>query len=648
MPAKKKQNNKSKKPVAKRLNVPEVTWAAQNGAQRDETIKEIKTKFGALDLKSVEILEATEVQFPKGIAVEQLAAVGCCTEAQGKELAKFENLMEVFDKFEVEVASVCVGVKMPFLVNAFDLEGKSHPILEDRRGKLVFIQFWCPWNDRCQKAVARVAELVKSKGAEWAGKVCFLTVACDTTLEKLSAKLKEKEWAELPHVTHLWAGDTKEDEEEDAEDSDNILAKYEINDLPEFMLIDGEGKLAKRGDLEEFDPETYITKKLAGDKSCDEADQIVTANTFQALTQDERKALLDKACEVLKSDACFEEFFLVVNQAKIHPIGINKVYEDTAILLAGSVEVQYEKRVAEVLKIIKDAGVEDLEQSISVTGPAGRLVPTEACYLCKTNFTPEDVRWHCALCVNPAVTMCTACINKDSKAPKEERSDHPTYHAWFRIGPASTQEDIDAMDMGMGRFEVTMVDEDEKKFLGPQEGENKSEVVHDGVYCNGCKEKGPISNMPRWKCCSCADFDFCDECMNKHIANAPAVKKPKSKKGGKGKEVKEFEPHDQKHIFLRIDDSELVRPTSEEDEGDEGDMDFDEGDLEMMTKAMQGIEGGYGLDDDTEKLTMRIREMSANGELDSEEDDAHPNEMLNQLAEEASQVPLPEDDEDVD
>lgn len=149
------------------------------------------------------------------------------------------------------------------------------------------------------------------------------------------------------------------------------------------------------------------------------------------------------------------------------------------------------------------------------------------------------------------------------------------------------------MDMGMGRFEVTMVDEDEKKFLGPQEGENKSEVVHDGVYCNGCKEKGPISNMPRWKCCSCADFDFCDECMNKHIANAPAVKKPKSKKGGKGKEVKEFEPHDQKHIFLRIDDSELVRPTSEEDEGDEGDMDFDEGDLEMMTKAMQGIEGAF-------------------------------------------------------
>ena len=205
------------------------------------------------------------------------------------------------------------------------------------------------------------------------------------------------------------------------------------------------------------------------------------------------------------------------------------------------------------------------------------------------------------------------------------------------------------MELGMGRFEVSMVDEDEKASLGPREGENKSEVVHDGVYCNGCKEKGPISNMPRWKCCSCVDFDFCDECMNKHIANAPAVKKPKSKKGGKGKDVKEYEPHDQKHIFLRIDDSELVRPASDEDEGDEGDMDFDEGDYEMMAKAMAGMEGGFDLGgDDTEKLTMRIREMSASGELDSEAEDAHPNEMLNQLAEEASQVPLPEDDEEVD
>jgi len=96
----------------------------------------------------------------------------------------------------------------------------------------------------------------------------------------------------------------------------------------------------------------------------------------------------------------------------------------------------------------------------------------------------------------------------------------------------------------------------------------------------------------------------------------------------------------------------LAEDEDEGDAGDEGDMeDFDEGDLELMSKAMAGeglegaIEGGFDVDD-TAQLTMRIREMSASGELDSEEEDAHPNEMLNQLAEEAAQVPLPDDDVD--
>lgn len=665
MPPKKKQNNKKKGPPPKKLNVPEVEWARQTAAQRAETIKEIKTKFAALELKSVEIVEATEVQFPQGIAMEHLTAVGCCTENQGKELSKFENLMDVFDKFEVEVSSVCVGVKMPFLVSAFDLEGKDHPILEDRRGKLVFIQFWCPWNDRCQKAVGRVVDLVKKRGAEWASKVSFLTVACDTTLEKLNAKLREKEWADVQGITHLWSGDTKGEDEEDDEDVDDIIHKYEIEDLPEFMVIDGEGKLLRRGDLEDFDLETYLEKRLSGDQNYEEPAQIVTAGTFQALTQDERKVVLDKVCDVLKSDPTFSALLLIVAQAKIHPVGINRVDEEVTVMLVGKVDVRAEKRVAdEIVKLVKESNVSDLDQAVVVTAPATGLTPSEACYICKKQFAVgEDVRWHCAMCVTP-VTMCTACINKDSKAPKEERSDHPTYHPWFRIGPASTQADIDAMEYGMGRFAVAMVsdqDEEKKAALGPQEGETKtgSGVVHDDVYCNACKA-GPISDMPRWKCCSCADYDLCDDCMSKHITNTLASKKPKKKTGGKkgAKEPKEVqvEAHDQKHIFLRIDDSELVHMAEDEDEGDadEGDMeDFDEGDLELMSKAMAdaglagAIEGGYDAEDTTQ-LTMRIREMSASGELsDSEAEDAHPNEMLNQLAEEAAQVPLPEDD-DVD
>jgi len=654
MPPKKKQNNKNKKKAPpKKLNVPEVEWAAQTPAQRAETIKEIKSKFAALELKSVEIVEATEVQFPQGVAVEHLTAVGCCTESQGKELSKFENLMDVFDKFEVEVSAVCVGVKMPFLVNGYTLENKEQPILEDRRGKVVFIQFWCPWNDRCQKAVGKVVELANKRATEWASKVSFLTVACDTTLDKLKAKLQESTWTTVPGLEHLWSGDEPKGQDEPGDD---IISKYEIEDLPECMIIDGEGRLLRRGDIEDFDPEPYIEKVLGGQKNVEEPPRLVEAGTFQSLTQDERKVLLDRVCEVLQSDPNFGELLLVVTQAKLHPIMQNRVDEEVATMLVGKVDVRTEKRVREIVKMIKDANVKDLDQAVVVTAPAIPLIPSEACYICKTKFAPaEDVRWHCAMCVTP-VTFCTTCINKENKAPRAERSDHPSYHPWFRIGAASTQGDIDAMEYGMGRFAVAMVSEEdeEKKAQAPHEGEKtESGVVHEDVYCNGCKA-GPISDMPRWKCCSCADFDFCDDCMSKHILNTPAAKKAAKKKGKKGaKEAKEAAPHDQKHIFLRIDDSELVHLA--EDDEDEGDLDaieeFDEGDLEEMSKAMASadlegaFEGGYDMDD-TPALTMRIREISA-GEADSEEEEAHPNEVLNQLAEEAAQVPLPEDD-DVD
>jgi len=205
--------------------------------------------------------------------------------------------------------------------------------------------------------------------------------------------------------------------------------------------------------------------------------------------------------------------------------------------------------------------------------------------------------------------MCTPCINKDQKGPKEERSDHPHYHPWFRIGPQTTKEDLETLEFGMGRFACTLIDDAE------EEKKQGSGVVHEDVYCNGCKT-GPITDMPRWKCCSCADFDLCDDCFSKHVQNTPAPKKaaPK-KKGAKGKE-KEPTAHDQRHVFLRIDDSETVRPA--EDDEDEGDFgDYDEGDMDLL--ADLDDEDGEGFDS-TAAIVQKIRELSAGADDDEDEE----------------------------
>jgi len=155
---------------------------------------------------------------------------------------------------------------------------------------------------------------------------------------------------------------------------------------------------------------------------------------------------------------------------------------------------------------------------------------------------------------------------------------------------------------------------------GKQDKPPGSGVVHEDVFCNGCK-KGPISDMPRWKCCSCADFDFCDECFTKHISNTPAPKKAaKPKKGAKGKQTKDPVAHEQRHVFLRIDDSELVRLADEDDE-DEGDMDaeFDEGDMDLLSRAIGDDDDIEGFDG-TEAIAQKIREMAV-GEEEDEEDE---------------------------
>lgn len=653
MPVKKK-NNKKKKPQIK-LDVPDVPWAEQSSDMRVQTVQTLKAAFKKLELKNVEVYEVKEIQHPQGMAVEHLAAVGTCTEAQGKELQKFANLMDVFDKFEVDVSAVNVGSKMPFLVTAFGLDMKESLILEDRRGKIVFIQFWTPYNDRCNQAIAKLAEIGAKKHAEWAGKVSLLNIGCDTSLEKLKAKLDEKKWTDAVGLEHLFSG---EEPPEEQENPDDVVCKYELETLPECMVIDGEGRLLKRGDLDDFDLVDYIDRLLKGEKDVEQETK-VPPESWGSLTLEKRTTVLESLTTSLKSSEYFKDLLLVETECKVTPVfGLPRTEQD--IMLVGKVDVRGEAAVASITRTFEDAGVKNVEQVVVVQSIVGPLSPAAQCYKCKNAFAAVDVRWHCAICASP-VTMCTTCMNVESKAKKAERTDHPGYHPWYRIPAQAQAADLENVQYGMGTFAVAMTEhaQDEAK-----EGHSGSDckddncdeahgVVHDGVFCNGC-DQGPISGMARWKCVSCDEFDYCDDCFQQYLNDKPA-KKAKTKKGKKAAKAKES--HSKAHIFIRIDDSETVQIAGEGDEGDEGDYDFeDDMDVELLKKAMAGgdVEGFDA--DDTEGLLAKIRALhtSSDGDagvgMDDDETEGQGQEdassaKLNALAEEAAQVPLPDDDD---
>lgn len=627
MPVKKKNK---KKEVKKKLQVSDIPWAEQSADVREQTVRTLKTAFKDLELKGISIYEVKETQYPQAMSVEHLAAVGNCTEAQGKELQKFSNLMDVFEVFDVEPSNVVVGNKLPLLVTAFELDMKETLILEDSRGKIVFLQFWTTNNEQCLEAMTKLVEIGARKNAEWNEKVKLVSICCITTLEKLKAKLDEKKWTTAVGVHHLFSLRPEEPKEEDQE-LDDVVTKYDLNLLPECMIVDGEGRLVKRGDLKDFDVEDYIDRMLKGEKDV-EQEYKTPSGTWGQINPEKRLELLESLTVTLKSSEFLQELVLVESECKITPV-VGVPHTDWGIDLVGQIDVRGEMLVPGILAKFKEAGVEDMDYTVFVQSAVGPLTPLSACSKCTKTFLPADVRWHCAICSTP-VTMCTDCMNKDSKS--KERCDHPSYHYWYRIPSQASAVDIKAVVHGMGKFAVMMTEHDEKKHEEGFGDDDCNEVEHDGVFCNGCE--GPITDMVRWKCASCEDFDFCDRCFQMHISQQPGKKEVKTKKGKKV--TKEKKGHDQKHIFLRIEDSQMVQMVGEGDEGDEGDYDDDDIDPKYLKKGKYLDEFD---ENDTKGLIAKLRALKGTGSEPSDEE-GHEVEKLNAMAEEAAQVPLPDDD----
>jgi hypothetical protein len=661
----KKRAPAKKKPIKKRLDVVQKEWAEQTDVEKADTTEKCLIAFREMGLKSVEVVVAKETQYPQAFAVEHFAAVGACTEAQGRELEKYSNLLEVFDKFEVEVSSVVVGSKLPFLVSAFDLDMKETTLLEDRRGSILVIQYWTPGNKSCEEALTALTALSVKHAADWAGKVQLLTMCCEASVEDAKAAIAANNWTEGGILSHLLAGEGAE------EDADNIVNKYEIETLPDLMLVDGEGRLMQRADPEDINVEELVEKLLAGETELT-VTPAVPEGGWQSLADDKRAELLAKVCEVLSSDPNLSDVLLVTTQATINSVVGGPPRTEMDLMLVGKVDIRAESKVKDVVAVLAAGGVTDVDKTVIVTSPETALVCAEACRDCEKKFADMDqkalVRWHCAMCVD-SYTICEAC---------EPTRKHPKFHPLFRVGPSVEKEDLDRAQFSIGSFAVCMHGEEAHEAEG-----GCKEVVHEDVYCNGCKE-GPIADGARWKCCSCEDFDFCSACYDLFLqqseGSAPgkiavtcstgsggsSCKDTSCKDAGCGtvakkeKKGKKAAPgqHQKNHFFMRIEDSEMVQIAESDDEGegdgegDEGDMfdEFDDEEMNMLAQAMQDPDN-----QDTDAIMAKLQALRASGKLEGESDeeddedgptleDADTEKVLVRMTQEALQVPLPDDD----
>ena len=117
----------------------------------------------------------------------------------------------------------------------------------------VLVDFWATWGGPCQEPMAHNSEILKRRSADWAGKATISGLSCDDEIDTLRAHVERKAWGNVPHV---WLSGWKND----------AFDKYKITGVPTMVLIDKEGRIAKRGHPSSMDVEKEIDALLAAGK----------------------------------------------------------------------------------------------------------------------------------------------------------------------------------------------------------------------------------------------------------------------------------------------------------------------------------------------------------------------------------------------
>lgn len=118
------------------------------------------------------------------------------------------------------------------------LESGERVRLKNLRGKAVFLEFWETGCGPCQPMMAKLNELIGTKGADWQDDVAVLPVSLDANPEIIASHVKSRGWNNL---RHYWSSRSGTEYFTDA------ARAFVVHGVPMALLIDREGKIAWRG-----------------------------------------------------------------------------------------------------------------------------------------------------------------------------------------------------------------------------------------------------------------------------------------------------------------------------------------------------------------------------------------------------------------
>jgi hypothetical protein len=355
--------------------------------------------------------------------------------------------------------------------------------------KVNLLEFWASWCGPAYESLQQHQEMLE-RHPEWRDRVEVTAISTDEGTEAQDIIMKEYGWTNL---TSCWVG----------QDSDNASKLFTVQTLP-FTVLVHKGQVIWKG--------PHAKRMLEGDISglieglpLRELDE--EGESSKQPTEEE----FEEKCSRVKAalEAFSEEYphiatpKLAYTATKTYRPGKPVHYKFRAVLIGNVLEKHAERAEALVRDVASHFPVLENQVKQAKTYPIKRA---GSCSRCLNTLTELDVQYLSLFEANFA--LCEACEATPGEGLGSASLAHP--YSMYRVHP-----EADKLDEVVNSSKTLKRD----KIYEAEPERNHETCMCDNTSA-GCA--GAIIGV-RWKCAHCRDFDYCDACHTKWVAEYDAA-----------------------------------------------------------------------------------------------------------------------------